>query len=169
MVDTCENHENSILCGLAGAGGQGRLSGRATGLSVRAYAPAPATHLSTTVCLFPAIYSCAAPAFLPHPRLTPQAPSPRFTHNPLENAGDNRYETGYIPTVRMKSSTQVRNPAQVQRWARRLDVRVGKVLAAHPHADPDNVRHTLILLEQPPLERLQRSLIRGRATAIFRK
>jgi AraC-like DNA-binding protein len=109
------------------------------------------------------------PHCLPHPRLTPQAPSPRFTHNPLENAGDNRYETGYIPTVRMKSSTQVRNPAQVQRWARRLDVRVGKVLAAHPHADPDNVRHTLILLEQPPLERLQRSLIRGRATAIFRK
>jgi hypothetical protein len=27
----------------------------------------------------------------------------------------------------------------------------------------------LILLEQPPLDRLQRSLIRGRATAIFRK
>jgi hypothetical protein len=48
-------------------------------------------------------------------------------------------------------------------------MRVGKVLAAHPHANPDNVRHTLILLEQPPLERLQRSLIRGRATAIFRK
>jgi hypothetical protein len=39
-------------------------------------------------------------------------------------------------------------------------------LAAHPNADPDNVRHTLILLELPPLERLQRGLIRGRATAI---
>lgn len=61
------------------------------------------------------------------------------------------------------------NAVKAQRWARRLTLRVGKVLAAHPHADPDNVRHTLILLEQPPLERLQRSLIRGRATAIFRK
>jgi hypothetical protein len=55
------------------------------------------------------------------------------------------------------------------RWARRLSTRVEKVLALHPHADRDNVRHTLILLELPPLERLQRSLIRGRATAIFGK
>jgi hypothetical protein len=55
------------------------------------------------------------------------------------------------------------------RWARRLSARVQKVLKLHPDADPDNVRHTLILLELSPLERLQRSLIRGRATAIFRK
>jgi hypothetical protein len=70
---------------------------------------------------------------------------------------------------RMKQRAQSDTAAKAQRWARRLSMRVGKVLAAHPHADPDNVRHTLILLEQPPLERLQRSLIRGRATAIFRK
>jgi hypothetical protein len=69
----------------------------------------------------------------------------------------------------MKQRAQSDTAAKAQRWARRLSMRVGKVLAAHPHADPDNVRHTLILLEQPPLERLQRSLIRGRATAIFRK
>lgn len=69
----------------------------------------------------------------------------------------------------MKPRAPISTAAQAQRWARRLTGRVGKVLAAHPHADPDNVRHTLILLEQPPLERLQRSLIRGRATAIFRK
>jgi hypothetical protein len=69
----------------------------------------------------------------------------------------------------MKTRVQPVDAAQAQRWARRLTMRVGKVLAAHPQANPDNVRHTLILLEQPPLERLQRSLIRGRATAIFRK
>ena len=69
----------------------------------------------------------------------------------------------------MKSRVQPIDSAKAQRWARQLTMRVGKILAAHPHADPDNVRHTLILLEQPPLERLQRSLIRGRATAIFRK
>jgi hypothetical protein len=56
-----------------------------------------------------------------------------------------------------------------QRWARRLMARVESVLAVYPTADRDNVRHTLILLEQPPLERLQRSLIRGRQTAIRRK
>jgi hypothetical protein len=55
------------------------------------------------------------------------------------------------------------NQAAAVRWARRLSARDEKVVALHR----DNVRHTLILLEQPPLERLQRSLIRGRATAIF--
>jgi hypothetical protein len=69
----------------------------------------------------------------------------------------------------MKPRVQPIDAAQASRWARRLSARVGKILAAHPDADRDNVRHTLILLEQPPLERLQRSLIRGRATAIFRK
>ncbi len=61
------------------------------------------------------------------------------------------------------------NLTQATRWARRLAARVQKVVAAHPETDPDNVRHTLILLEQPPLERLQRSLIRDRITAIRRK
>jgi hypothetical protein len=42
---------------------------------------------------------------------------------------------------------------------------VRAVLAVRPEADPDNVRHTLILLEHPPLERLRRSLTRGRALA----
>ena len=69
----------------------------------------------------------------------------------------------------MKQRAQSIIAAKAQRWARRLSARVEEILAAHPDADRDNVRHTLILLEQPPLERLQRSLIRGRATAIFRK
>jgi hypothetical protein len=68
----------------------------------------------------------------------------------------------------MKRPAQSVKAAQARRWALRLSARVAQVLAIHPHADPDNVRHTLILLEQPPLERLQRSLIRGHATAIFR-
>jgi len=46
--------------------------------------------------------------------------------------------------------------AKASRWARRLSARVGKILAAHPEADRDNIRLTLILLEQPPLERLMR-------------
>ena len=51
------------------------------------------------------------------------------------------------------------------RWAARLMESVRAVVAEHPEADPDNVRHTLILLEQPPLERLRKSLTRGRALA----
>lgn len=51
------------------------------------------------------------------------------------------------------------------RWAGRLMEAVRAVMAERPGADPDNVRHTLILLQQPPLERLRRSLTRGRALA----
>ena len=69
----------------------------------------------------------------------------------------------------MRRRKQATSPLQARRWAVRLTARVEQVLAAHPEADRDNVRHTLILLEQPPLERLQRSLIRGRATALRRK
>lgn len=58
-------------------------------------------------------------------------------------------------------STQI-----AQRWARRLAARTKSVLAIHPQADADNVRHTLILLEKPPLERLQTSLIRARQITI---
>ncbi|MFT5031028.1 MAG: hypothetical protein ACI9VS_003490 [Candidatus Binatia bacterium] len=69
----------------------------------------------------------------------------------------------------MKQSATINDTVKAQRWARQLTARVADVLAAHPDADPDNVRHTMILLEMPPLERLQRSLIRARATAVFRK
>jgi hypothetical protein len=62
--------------------------------------------------------------------------------------------------IRQTGATQARH------WARRLAQRTQSILAANPQADGDNVRHTLILLEQPPLERLQKSLIRGRHTAI---
>jgi len=69
----------------------------------------------------------------------------------------------------MSRHPQINTAAMAQRWARRLSERVERTIKAHPEADRDNIRHTLILLEQPPLERLRRSLIRGRATALFRK
>jgi len=69
----------------------------------------------------------------------------------------------------MKQRAESRKAIEARRWAIRLTARVQRVLALYLNADPDNVRHTLILLKQPPLERLQRSLIRARAIAIFRK
>lgn len=54
---------------------------------------------------------------------------------------------------------------RASRWATGLMKSVRAVLAVRPEADPDNVRHTLILLEQSPLERLRKSLTRGRALA----
>jgi len=69
----------------------------------------------------------------------------------------------------MKQRGQFNSVAKAKRWAQRLSKRVEEIVASHPQADRDNIRHTLILLELPPFERLQRSLIRGRATAILRK
>lgn len=66
---------------------------------------------------------------------------------------------------KMSFRRHVSRDRQAARWARRLMESVRAVLATRPEADPDNVRHTLILLEQPPLERLRRSLTRGRALA----
>ena len=59
----------------------------------------------------------------------------------------------------------LRRERKATRWAQGLMQSVHAVLAVRPDADPDNVRHTLILLEQPPLERLAKSLTRGRALA----
>ena len=38
----------------------------------------------------------------------------------------------------------------------------------HKKADPDTIRHTLILLQEEPIERLRRSLLRGRKFNIHR-
>ncbi len=67
--------------------------------------------------------------------------------------------------IGMSARRRVLRDQQAARRARRLMDSVRAVLAARPEADPDNVRHTLILLELPPLERLRRSLTRGRALA----
>jgi hypothetical protein len=90
--------------------------------------------------------------------------------NSLSGNRDDKSGENYYPLNGcMKRRNRKTTATEAQRWARRLSQRVEKVLAAHPDADRDNVRHTLILLEQPPLERLQRSLLRGRATSILRK
>jgi len=65
----------------------------------------------------------------------------------------------------MNDRNHVSRQRKARQWALRLMKTVRAVLAERPEADPDNVRHTLILLDQPPLERLRKSLTRGRALA----
>ncbi len=76
-------------------------------------------------------------------------------------------ETGMADYHRHQDRMSVKKPdsqdRKAARWAQDLMDSVRAVLAVRPEADPDNVRHTLILLQQPPLERLRRSLTRGRA------
>ena len=47
--------------------------------------------------------------------------------------------------------------------ARLMLRRLERILSAHPEADRENVWHTLLLLDEPPIERLERGLSRGRA------
>jgi hypothetical protein len=54
------------------------------------------------------------------------------------------------------------------RWGKDLAHDVGTVMAKHPELDPEDVRLTLISLQLKPLERLTRSLRRGRGFARFR-
>ena len=55
------------------------------------------------------------------------------------------------------------------RWGKRLAAEVAEVIARYPDADPEDVRLTFIALQSPPLERLNRSLRRGRGFAAFRR
>ena len=43
-----------------------------------------------------------------------------------------------------------------------------RIVAGDPKLDPDNVRLTLLLLEEDPVRRLRRSLIRGRKSDLHR-
>jgi len=98
-----------------------------------------------------------------------------FRHSPdsTEQAG------GFsIGGVRLRSSPMKRkqetgggppSPPRVERWARSLATAVNQVMARFPEADPEDVRRTLICLQSSPLERLNRSLRRGRGFAAFRK
>jgi hypothetical protein len=55
------------------------------------------------------------------------------------------------------------------RWGRQLAGRGAAISRRHPDTHPDNIRLTLIALDLPPEERLQRSLRRGRGFATFRR
>jgi hypothetical protein len=59
--------------------------------------------------------------------------------------------------------------AAANRWGKKLAADVSAVMKRYPDADPEYVRLTLIALQSPPLDRLNRSLRRGRGFAAFRK
>ena len=96
----------------------------------------------------------------------------------LESAGVSR--TAFYSLARRRSIL----PASLQAMARRLGVPPSRlleetspaetraqamlaeaagVLTRHPQATFENIWHTLVLLDEPPVERLRRSLLRGRA------
>ena len=52
-------------------------------------------------------------------------------------------------------------PEEISHYA--MMKKLNKILKDNPTANPDNIRHTLILLNKKPIERLERALLRGQA------
>lgn len=51
---------------------------------------------------------------------------------------------------------------------KKIAVMADKIMADFPELDRENVRHTLLLLHEEPIERLRRGLIRGQKFNLFR-
>ena len=102
----------------------------------------------------------------------------------LRGAGVSR--TAYYSLARKESVL----PKSVRAIARQLNVRpsafldeesraeqralavmanVQAVMREHPALNADNVRHTLLLLHEKPVDRLRRALLRAQAVHLYRK
>lgn len=61
----------------------------------------------------------------------------------------------------VNASALLVDPARVEAKIRKVYRQVETILARHPQADRQNVLHTLLLLQEKPIDRLRRSLQRG--------
>ena len=61
--------------------------------------------------------------------------------------------------VKPSALLEEENPAEKKHL--QLRKQLEEIIQSHPEADRDNVWHTLLLLEQKPIERLQRGLLRA--------
>lgn len=71
-------------------------------------------------------------------------------------------------TLGVPPSCLLDEPEPETRRAKELLSRLDRIVAAHPGADRDNVWHTLLLLQEPPVDRLNRGLLRGQAASVYR-
>lgn len=68
--------------------------------------------------------------------------------------------------LEVPEDTLLEESASAETAMRRLLWEAGKIARKNPGVDPDNVRHTLLLLEEKPEARLRRALLRGRTIHI---
>jgi transcriptional regulator with XRE-family HTH domain len=73
---------------------------------------------------------------------------------------------GETLSVRPGAFLTEENPAVTK--IRRILLLTDRIVAGNPKLDQDNVRLTLLLLEEEPVQRLRRSLIRGRKSDLYR-
>lgn len=61
----------------------------------------------------------------------------------------------------VKPSAFLEESAPMEQSAQQLLLTLDKIMKRHKKADRDNVRHTLLLLREKPINRLRRALIRA--------
>jgi len=69
--------------------------------------------------------------------------------------------------VRPSSFLEEENRAEQRALAVMTNVQA--IMRDHPTLNPDNVRHTLLLLHEKPIDRLRRALLRAQAVHLYRK
>jgi transcriptional regulator with XRE-family HTH domain len=66
-------------------------------------------------------------------------------------------------TMGVPASSLLTDEPAIPAFAKRLVRAIDEVARDHPEMDRDHIRHVLILLDEPPIERLRGALRRGRA------
>ena len=79
---------------------------------------------------------------------------------------DTIHRIAQVLEVRPSAFLEEISPAEKK--VKRILFLTDKISANGPLLDRENIRHTLILLDEKPIERLRRSLIRGRKINILR-
>ncbi|MFC1452095.1 helix-turn-helix domain-containing protein [Verrucomicrobiota bacterium] len=69
----------------------------------------------------------------------------------------------------VRPSKFLREGPPIEEDARELLAEVDRIMAQHPSVARDDVRHTLLLMREQPIDRLRRALRRGRRTDIQRR
>jgi hypothetical protein len=72
-----------------------------------------------------------------------------------------RSVTAVAAALRVSPSVLLEETPSPGAEMRRIMREVTAIRRRHPEADPDTIRHTLILLKEKPVERLRRSLLRA--------
>jgi len=70
--------------------------------------------------------------------------------------------------LNVRPSAFLEEMTREEKKIRYIAKRTDQILAENPGLDRENVRHTLILLQEKPINRLRRGLIRGRQINIYR-
>jgi transcriptional regulator with XRE-family HTH domain len=71
--------------------------------------------------------------------------------------------------LNVRPSEFLEEESRAEQRALAVMANVQAVMQDHPDLNPDNIRHTLLLLHEKPVDRLRRALLRAQAVHLYRK